>query len=387
MSRLRGAWMLIGLGLLTTSLGGCQKASQLRGRIAGLKQRADEAEQHGARKCAPRELALTRAYAEFAEMELDKGSLSRAGEHVALAELNADAALLQSPSASCTGKRVDKPAPLPGDEDGDGFPDGADKCVERPENFNGFQDLDGCPDDPDTDGDGIEDSLDPCVVEPEDFDRYLDEDGCPELDNDLDGLVDGRDACPLAGEDPDGYEDTDGCPDLDNDGDDVPDLTDECPNTPGQKEKAPLGCPTKPALVVVTNCEVKITQQIHFAYNKAVIQKDSYPVLDAVVEVLDKNSSIEIEVEGHTDDKGSDAYNKQLSDHRAQAVRKYLISHGVTAERLTARGYGEERPLVSNNSDADRSLNRRVQFIRTEGSKEDCSSSGQATPDPANSPN
>ena len=68
---------------------------------------------------------------------------------------------------------------------------------------------------------------------------------------------------------PDGYADDDGCPDLDNDGDGVPDLTDQCPNTPGQQDQEPLGCPLKPALVVVTDCEVKITQQIHFEYGSA----------------------------------------------------------------------------------------------------------------------
>src|SRR5690606_24931205 len=103
----------------------------------------------------------------------------------------------------------------------------------------------------------------------------------------------------------------DGCPDLDNDGDTVPDLKDQCPNTIGATDREPLGCPGS-SLVLVTDCEVKITQQIHFEYNKATIRKISYNVLDAVVEVLDKNPDIKIEVQGHTDNRGSAAYNKTL---------------------------------------------------------------------------
>src|SRR5690606_34586157 len=167
-------------------------------------------------------------------------------------------------------------------------------------------------------------------------------------------IFDSDDPCPLEPEDPDGYEDTDGCPDLDNDGDAVPDLTDICPNTPGQKEKDPLGCPVKPALVVVTNCEVKITQQIHFAYNKAIVKSESYPILDAVLEVLNKNSDIKLEIQGHTDSKGSDAYNKSLSDQRAAAVRKYLVSRGIDPARLVSQGYGEEQPIVDNDTDENR---------------------------------
>src|SRR6185503_13407471 len=131
----------------------------------------------------------------------------------------------------------------------------------------------------------------------------------------------------------------------------------------------PLGCPAKPALVVVTDCEVKITQQIHFEFNKAIIRPESYPVLDAVVEVLEKNPDIRIEVQGHTDNKGSAAYNIKLSDSRSASVKQYLVSHGLSPSRLTSRGYGFDRPLVPNDSEQNRALNRRVQFVRTEGAK------------------
>ncbi len=372
---------LAGLLVAVTALGaGCNQGPKLRGQIAGLQQLAEQAERNGAIRCAPRELAMAQSHLRFAELELEQGSVSSAREHLALAEVNARSANDLSPPEFCTEREfvevAPAPKPAPGDQDGDGFLDPDDGCVEQPENFNGFEDLDGCPDDPDTDGDGLLDSIDACVLEPEDVDQYLDEDGCPELDNDLDGILDVSDKCPLDAEDPDGYEDQDGCPDLDNDGDEVPDLTDQCPNTPGEKDKEPLGCPAKPALVVVTDCEVKITQQIHFEYNKAKIRPISYNVLDAVVEVLEKNSSIKLEVQGHTDNRGSASYNQGLSERRANSVLQYLVSHGVSPDRLTAQGYGFERPLVPNTSDRNRALNRRVQFVRTEGAKEGCPASG-----------
>jgi outer membrane protein OmpA-like peptidoglycan-associated protein len=230
-------------------------------------------------------------------------------------------------------------------------------------------DDDGCPDDPDTDGDGIPDSKDSCPLDPEDKDNYLDEDGCPEPDNDLDGILDVKDKCPNDPEDPDGFEDEDGCPDLDNDKDTVVDLDDMCPNEPGDPKGTPkvdLGCP-KNQLVEVTDKEVKITQQIHFEFDKDKIRPESFAIIDAVAEVLRKLPDMKLEIQGHTDNKGSAAYNKSLSGRRAQAVRKYLTDKAhIDPKRLTAVGYGAERPIVDNDTAINRALNRRVQFIRTE---------------------
>ena len=279
-SPLRSGFTLL---LLALPLVACQAAPQVRGQIAGLRSLADLAEQSGAKKCAPRELALARAYLEFAELALEEGSVSQARSHLALAELNARAAGVQSPAEHCV---PGGSAPQPGDRDGDGYLDPEDQCPEKPETFNGWDDLDGCPDDPDTDGDGLPDSIDACIILPEDADGYLDADGCPEPDDDLDQIPDAQDRCPREAEDPDGYEDDDGCPEPDNDGDGVLDAEDECPNTPGSPHTAPLGCPGN-SLVVVTDCEVKITQQIHFATGRDVIQKESYPVLEAVAQVLE----------------------------------------------------------------------------------------------------
>jgi outer membrane protein OmpA-like peptidoglycan-associated protein len=355
-------------------LAGCSPASKLRGQIAGLDKIVEQAERNGAIRCAPRELAIARSQLQFATLELDQGFVSKAQAHLAKAEANARAADFMSPPQYCATRGFIEPAP--GDRDGDGLLDPVDQCPDKPENFNGFQDQDGCPDDPDSDGDGISDSLDQCEMEPEDKDGYQDADGCPEPDNDLDGLPDGVDKCPNEPEDMDGYQDEDGCPDPDNDKDTVPDVQDQCPNEIGSATEEPLGCPVN-RLVVVTDCEVKITQQIHFEFNKDKIRPESFPVLDAVVDVLNKNPDIKLEIQGHTDNKGAAAYNKDLSNRRAKSVLKYLIAHGVTVGRLTSLGYGMERPLVDNGSDANRALNRRVQFVRSEGTKEGCPKTGK----------
>jgi OmpA-OmpF porin, OOP family len=354
-------------------LASCAQAPRLRGQIAGLDKIVEQAERNGAIRCAPRELAIARSQLQFASIELDQGFVSKAQAHIWKAEPNAHAADFLSPPQYCAVRGFVEAAP--GDRDGDGILDPVDKCPDNPENYNGFQDQDGCPDDPDTDGDGIPDSVDQCVLDPEDKDGYLDTDGCPEADNDLDGIPDVSDKCPNDPEDFDGYEDQDGCPDPDNDKDTVPDVKDQCPNEPGSTTQEPLGCPGN-RLVIVTDCEVKITQQIHFEFNKDKIRPESFPVLDAVVDVLGKIPKITLEVQGHTDNKGAPAYNKDLSNRRANSVMKYLIAHGVTIDRLTAVGYGMERPLVDNSSEQNRALNRRVQFVRSEASKEGCPKTG-----------
>jgi len=359
---------LASLLLLPIALQSCAQATELRGQIAGLEKILEQAERNGALRCAPRELAIARSQLSFAALELDQGFVSKARDHLAKAEPNARAAELLSPPESCVPH-------APGDQDGDGYADPVDRCPTKAENYNGYQDEDGCPDDPDSDGDGIADSLDQCELNPEDKDSYLDADGCPEPDNDLDGFLDATDKCPNDPEDLDGYEDDDGCSDPDNDKDTVPDVKDQCPNEIGSTTQEPLGCPGN-RLAVVTDCEVKITQQIHFETNKDKIRPESYPVLDAVADVLGKNPKITLEVQGHTDNKGAAAYNKDLSNRRAQSVMKYLVAHGVSSSRLTASGYGMERPLVDNGSASNRALNRRVQFVRSESSKEGCPKTG-----------
>ncbi|MBS2011289.1 MAG: OmpA family protein [Deltaproteobacteria bacterium] len=338
----------------------CTSGPVLRGRIGGVSGVVQKAEASGAMRCAPRELALAKAHLRFAETNLDQGQSILAEEHLAIAEPNAQAALALSPVEKCTTETLARE----GDRDGDGIPDSFDQCPDVRENYNGFEDLDGCPDDPDTDKDGIPDSRDACMLEPEDKDGYLDEDGCPDLDNDADGIPDAKDKCPNDPEDPDGFEDEDGCPEPDNDKDGVVDLEDHCPNTPGQPGGQRPGCP---GLIIVTDKEIRITQQIQFDFNKATIKPVSFPILDAVKDVLVANPKITLEVQGHTDNVGQVEYNKRLSQQRADAVRAYLVSHGIDAARLASKGYGMSQPLLPNNTEGNRALNRRVQFIRTEG--------------------
>lgn len=141
-------------------------------------------------------------------------------------------------------------------------------------------------------------------------------------------------------------------PDLDGDG--VPNERDKCPNTrPG-------------AVVDLDGCEVEAVielEGVYFDFDKSVIKPEGKAVLDQAAALLSKHSRVVVEVAGHTDSRGSDEYNQGLSERRANAVKDYLTSKGVTASRLTARGYGEARPVASNDTDEGRAENRRVELI------------------------
>ncbi len=237
-----------------------------------------------------------------------------------------------------------------------------DDCPGEDEDMDGFQDADGCPD-PDNDGDGIPDHADSCPNDPEDFDQFEDEDGCPEegsspVDSDGDGLLDPDDACPDQPEDFDQFEDEDGCPDPDNDGDGVPDEEDQCPREPGKPEDK--GCPKS---VRVSESAIQITQQIQFATGQDTILEASFPLMHELVSVLQARPEIlRVRVEGHTDSRGADAMNLQLSKRRASSVRRWLVQNGVSPERLQAWGCGESSPIASNDTADGRATNRRVVF-------------------------
>lgn len=121
------------------------------------------------------------------------------------------------------------------DRDDDNVLDAQDACLTEPEDKDGFNDQDGCPE-LDNDNDGLVDTIDRCPLDPEDLDGYRDLDGCPEPDNDLDGVLDPQDKCPLEAEDKDNFRDDDGCPELDNDKDGLLDSRDKCPNEPEDKD-------------------------------------------------------------------------------------------------------------------------------------------------------
>jgi OmpA-OmpF porin, OOP family len=253
------------------------------------------------------------------------------------------------------------------DNDRDGILDEDDDCPNEPEDKDGVEDHDGCPerDQNDRDGDGILDDVDKCPDDPEDFDDFEDEDGCPDPDNDKDGILDVDDLCPNDPEDKDGFQDEDGCPDPDNDKDRILDADDACPNEPetynGFEDQD--GCPDR-GRVVVTDTKIEILDKIFFEYNKDIIKSESFPILDAIVATLQGNPDIaRIEIQGHTDSRGSDSYNLDLSDRRAAAVRRYMVNAGVNAKRLESHGYGETQPLDKRNNEEAWAKNRRVEFL------------------------
>jgi outer membrane protein OmpA-like peptidoglycan-associated protein len=127
--------------------------------------------------------------------------------------------------------------------------------------------------------------------------------------------------------------------------------------------------PTQPN-VVVAGKEIKLKKQVHFQHDSAEILPDSQGILEELAEVMSKRPDIKnVEVQGHTDDTGAAAYNLRLSQSRAQAVVDAIASHGVDASRMTAKGYGQEKPIVPNSTEANRAKNRRVQVMITEQGK------------------
>ncbi len=250
------------------------------------------------------------------------------------------------------------------DNDADGVPDETDACPLEPEDDDGFEDADGCPD-PDNDGDGVLDAVDACPDVPEDHDAVDDEDGCPDGDNDNDGIADEDDACPNQAEDVDGFEDEDGCPDPDNDGDGLADDDDACPlereDFDGFEDAD--GCPEEGQGLVTLTCEqIQISERVEFGSDSDEIERVSHNLLNQVAGVLRTAGYIRrVRVEGHTDSRGDSAYNLDLSQRRANAVRDYLLEAGVTQD-IEALGLGEEIPIADNESSEGRRINRRVEF-------------------------
>jgi outer membrane protein OmpA-like peptidoglycan-associated protein len=295
--------------------------------------------------------------------------------------------------------------PSIGDRDGDGYKDDEDQCPDEPEDFDNFQDAEGCPDpdndndgildvddrcpntpedrdgdededgcpegsDGDRDGDGILDSRDKCPDDPEDRDGFQDKDGCPEPDNDQDGILDKDDQCPLDPEDKDGFEDEDGCPDPDNDKDQILDVNDKCPNDPetynGFEDED--GCPDK-GKVIIEGSDILILEKVLFKTNSAEILPESNSILDAVASTLQHHPEFQvIEVGGHADERSSDDYNLKLTQDRTQSVVEALVARGVSRSRMMAQGYGEYCPVDEGHNEAAWDKNRRVEFkvVKTE---------------------
>jgi OmpA-OmpF porin, OOP family len=312
-------WAALALLATATGLLGCagaeleQRARELRGTLR-------QARKAGAYQCAPRELAVAEAQAEFADRALEAGDYFGAKGHLATADASAQQAMAASAPDRCQGQ----------DSDHDGIPDRVDKCPNEPEDADGFRD----------------------------------DDGCPDPDNDQDGVADKDDRCPNEAEDKDGFEDADGCPDPDNDKDGYLDGADKCPNEPGPPGGD--GCPGKFKLISVTQERIELRQTIFFRTGKAEIMSKSFPLLDEVALALKGRPTMRVRIEGHTDSRGNRLLNTRLSQARADSVRTYLAGHGIAPDRMEARGFGPDQPIETNKTAAGREKNRRVEFVITQ---------------------
>ena len=392
--------MIAASGLMTSCLG-----QTLLGKVAGTQTVLQGAIADGSKTigCAPKETAIAEANVKFAEDALAMGEYYRGKDHAETAEIYTALARKKTDPVRCKDAKPQELEVREGDRDGDGYADDIDQCPDDPEDFDSFEDDDGCPD-KDNDGDGILDAAEfvdgqwvnndkkveggreiDCRNEPEDMDGFEDEDGCPEPDNDRDTILDGDDKCPNDPEDYDQFEDEDGCPDKDNDGDGVLDAAElirnadgtydwknldgleengvwkDCRNQPedmdGDRDED--GCPD---VLLIDDCQIKLSDKVFFKFNKWDVDPKSYVVLDEVYDTLIAAPSIKVWVDGHTDSKGSNKYNKKLSQKRVDSVAKYLVDKGIPMERLEPRGMGEEVPIADNKTAEGRAENRRVEF-------------------------
>jgi OmpA-OmpF porin, OOP family len=398
----------------------CASGISLRKDSEALQNRISSAREVGAYRCSPKELAIAETQTEFLAAELDRGNALRAATHRKTARKAMFKVVERAKSCRPVAVAVVKKAPsdrdkdgvpdandacpdIPGpevylgcpDRDGDGIADRVDRCPTEPEDFDGNQDQDGCPEDEDSDRDGLIDPKDRCPqvagpienqgcpYEDTDGDGLIDQDdkcpqvagplenqGCPLEDRDKDGILDRDDKCPDKPEDKDQFDDEDGCPDLDNDGDGIADVNDTCPIMPETRNgfQDEDGCPDINPKLVVVNREIgkiEIKQKVYFDSGKAIIKPRSFKLLNEVAQVLKSNETMEILVEGHTDSRGSDSYNLRLSDSRANAVREYMLGQDIPTERIKSMGFGETKPIATNKRRKGRKKNRRVEFTIT----------------------
>ena len=229
------------------------------------------------------------------------------------------------------------------DTDGDGIKDSDDACP----NTAGLAALNGCPD---ADADGVADKDDQC---PNDAGTAANN-GCPDADGD--GVYDKDDACVNEA----GPAENKGCPWPDTDGDGVLDKDDNCVNEVGPASNQ--GCPEK---IITEEAKVKLdnfAKAIYFNSGKSTFRLGVTDNLDLISDIMKEFKDSDFSIDGHTDSVGSKALNQKLSQSRAQAVLDYLISKGVSADRLAAKGFGEDTPIASNNTRSGRAKNRRVEI-------------------------
>ena len=230
------------------------------------------------------------------------------------------------------------------DTDGDGIPDTKDRCPEEA----GSEELQGCPD---TDGDGIADVDDACPNKA----GTAEMNGCP--DSDGDGVADNVDRCP----DVSGDAANNGCPWADRDGDGVPDKNDNCPDETGTAANS--GCPDEP--IGLIDFIKSDENRILFLASSSKLDNVDKATIDKLKALLDQYPNASITIEGHASSDGSDTYNQRLSEERASSVKAYLVSQGISDSRLNTVGYGENKPVSSNDTAKGRSSNRRVNINRS----------------------
>ncbi|MDF3067134.1 MAG: Outer rane lipoprotein omp16 precursor [Polyangiaceae bacterium] len=247
------------------------------------------------------------------------------------------------------------------DRDGDGVLDKDDACPDTPGEKNEDPAKNGCPPG-DRDRDGILDKDDACPDEPGIKSEDPQKHGCPRPDTDKDGIFDDEDACVNEA----GVRTTDpvtnGCPlPKDTDKDTIIDPEDACPTAPGPRDTDPKknGCPA----ARVEQGQIKILERVEFENNSSKLRPESTRILEAVLAVMTEHTELtKLSVEGHTDNRGAANHNLDLSRRRAAAVMKWLTDHGITKDRLSSQGLGMTKPIDTNETDAGRQNNRRVEF-------------------------
>lgn len=253
------------------------------------------------------------------------------------------------------------------DRDGDKVPDSEDACPDKRGRRNDDASRNGCP--ADYDRDGIADADDACPNQKGVASTDPKKNGCPGLvDADLDGVADADDACPSEKGPSSADPAKNGCPPpVDTDGDGIFDREDACPAEKGKpdKDKTKHGCPKD---VRVNGDEIVILKQVQFKFAQASISQTVDPVSDDLLgevrDVITQHPEIKvIEVQGHTDNVGGPGLNMQLSVARASAVRDWLVQKGIAPGKLVVKGYGDTKPVASNDTEDGRQKNRRVQFF------------------------
>lgn len=252
-------------------------------------------------------------------------------------------------------KMVEDTKPVLLDDDKDGVVNMYDSCRETPMGSNISVDVYGC--ELDSDKDGIVNSKDVCPSTQENAD--VDAKGCVIIpDTDRDGVIDPDDKCPNTPINSDVTVDVYGC-ELDSDNDGVKNSKDMCSNTRANAAVDAKGCE------VVTAKEMKELQApadlgILFNTNSAIVKSNDLPKFDRYINYLKAVPAAQIVIEAHTDSLGAASYNLALSKKRAASAKMILVNKGISANRIEAYGYGEVSPLVSNDTRANRQLNRRV---------------------------